>query len=60
MFKKLLLASALLAPMAAAAQPVRGLYVDFGAGANLAGDLTASGLTQINTSLGPVGLVAVG
>jgi OmpA-OmpF porin, OOP family len=46
---------------AVAAQPVTGLYVGAGVGANIAGTPTAAGdITRISTNVGPLGLVALG
>jgi len=43
------------------AQPVQGLYVSLGAGANLAGDLLSDHeITKVYTTVGPVGLADLG
>jgi OOP family OmpA-OmpF porin len=56
-----LLCVSALTPAVAAAQPVQGLYVSLGAGANLAGDLlSAQETTKVYTTVGPVGLVDLG
>jgi OOP family OmpA-OmpF porin len=56
----MLIAAALL-PGMAVAQPVQGLYVSLGAGANLAGDLlSAQKNTKIYSTVGPVGILGLG
>jgi opacity protein-like surface antigen len=62
-----LFACALLLPAIASAQsvkepkPVQGLYLDLGAGTNIADSRTSSdSTTQIGTNPGPVGLVGLG
>ncbi|MDR3530445.1 MAG: outer membrane beta-barrel protein [Rhodopila sp.] len=61
MLRMALLATALLLPAIATAQPARGFYVDVGAGANIANDLLSSNeTTKVSTDLGPVGLVGLG
>jgi outer membrane protein OmpA-like peptidoglycan-associated protein len=59
MLRKLLLAGACLMPAVAAAQPVQGLYIGAGVGANFAGTLSSS-RDHIDTNPGPVGLAAAG
>ena len=54
-------ALALAAVPQAHAQPVQGLYVSLGAGANLAGDLlSAKETTKVYTTVGPVALIDLG
>lgn len=61
MFRTLLLASVLLLPAVAMAQPITGLYIGAGAGVNLAGTMQSAGkTTKIDTDAGPIGLAAVG
>jgi OOP family OmpA-OmpF porin len=56
-----LLSGAALLPAVAAAQPVQGLYVGLGAGANLAGDLLGQEKNnKLYTTVGPVGLANLG
>ena len=60
-FAVALVTAAALLPVVADAQPVQGLYVNLGAGANLAGDpLSAHETTNVYTTVGPVGLVDLG
>jgi len=56
-----LLVGAALLRAVAAAQPVQGLYVNLGAGANLAGDLLGQHKeNKTYTTVGPVGLAGLG
>jgi outer membrane protein OmpA-like peptidoglycan-associated protein len=51
----------MLLPVVAVAQPIQGLYINVGAGANFAGDLfSQSNNTKIYTTAGPVALVDLG
>lgn len=56
-----LLASLLVLPCIAAAQEPSGLYINLGMGANIAGELTASGdATKLSTAAGPMGVIDFG
>lgn len=58
---RLALAGCVLLPAVAAAQPISGLYVGGGAGANFAPSMLSSqNNTQINTNPGPVAVVSLG
>jgi outer membrane protein OmpA-like peptidoglycan-associated protein len=55
------LAGLFLLPAVAGAQPIQGLYVGAGVGANFAGTLSSShDLTKVYTDPGPLGLLALG
>ncbi len=57
----MLISATALLPVASRAQPVQGLYVSLGAGANFAGDLLSDHeLTKVYTTVGPVGLADLG
>ena len=59
--RALLFLSALILPVGAMAQPVQGLYIDLGGGANIVGDLlSANQTTKIETNLGGLGSADVG
>ncbi len=61
MRRSLAFAWVFLIPAAAAAQPVEGLYISGGVGANFVGTLQSShDYTQVYTDTGPVGLMAAG
>jgi outer membrane protein OmpA-like peptidoglycan-associated protein len=61
MLRTFALASALLLPAAAIAQPIQGLYLSGNVGANFTGTLQTSPTNQkIYTDAGPVGLAALG
>ncbi len=61
MLRTCVLAGAFLLPAIAVAQPIQGLYVGAGVGANFAGTFRSSeGDTRIYTNTGPVGLASVG
>jgi OmpA-OmpF porin, OOP family len=61
MLRKMALASALLLPAAAVAQPIQGLYIGGDVGANFAGTMQSShATTNIYTDPGPVGIVSLG
>jgi opacity protein-like surface antigen len=59
--RHLLCLGALTLPVAALAQPVQGLYVEVGGGANIVGDLlSANETTKVETNIGGLGLVDIG
>jgi hypothetical protein len=61
MLRPLALASILLLPAAANAQPVQGLYVSGSTGVNFAGSLLSSRqTTKVYTDPGPLGIAAIG
>jgi OOP family OmpA-OmpF porin len=61
MLRSALVATALLLPAVAIAQPAHGLYIDIDAGANFAGSLLSSNdLTKIYTNPGPLGIAGLG
>jgi OmpA-OmpF porin, OOP family len=61
MLRKLLLGSFFLLPAIAVAQPLQGLYIGAGVGANFAGSMLSSQeTTKVYTDPGPVGIAAIG